>query len=199
MTLARRRWAPLVLAGGALFACAPKPPPAPPKPAVVEAPPPPPPPVVQYRRRIPPHPERKPAPPEEVAAAEATPASATPAEAVPAAVAPVVPPAMAPPPPAAEVPAEGRLIGLDQKAAMHLFGAAAERAEKAPATVWRYKGQGCELDLYFYLDLKSGHMRTLHYAFKGAAQDATQRQECLRGIVDQSRQPGSPHAASAAR
>ncbi len=63
-------------------------------------------------------------------------------------------PAVAPPPQAKE------LIGLDQTAATRLFGAAAERTEEPPATVWRYKTATCELDLFFYLDLRSG--RTNH-------------------------------------
>jgi hypothetical protein len=179
-TLAWRCWAPLLLALGALASCVtPAPPPAP-KTAAVEAAPPAAPPVAHYRRRIIPRPERKPTPPEQTAVA----AAETPPEAV-------APPALAPP--------EGTLIGLDQKTAARLFGTAAERADQAPATVWRYKSDGCELDLYFYLDLKSGRMRTLHYAFKGTAQDAAQRQECLRAIVDRGRQPGSANAASAAR
>jgi outer membrane biosynthesis protein TonB len=188
-TLTRRHWVPLLLAAGALFACSQQPAPAPPpKPAAAETPPPAPPPVAHYARRVVPRPDRKPTPPEEVASTETPPAEAVPAEAPPEAVTPP-----------AEAPAEGRLIGLDQRTAIRLFGAAAERSERAPATVWRYTSNGCELDLYFYLDLKSGQMRTLHYAFKGTAQDAAQRQECLRAIVDRSRQPGSPHAASAAR
>ena len=59
------------------------------------------------------------------------------------------------------------LIGLDQSAATRLFGPAAEKSDEPPATVWRYKAAGCELDLFFYLDLRSGRMRTLHYALKG--------------------------------
>ena len=183
-TLARRRWAPLLLAAGALACCAKPPAPPPPTSAAVEEPPPAPPPVVHYRRHVVPRPEHKPPAPEEAAAAGTVAAAATPPEAV-------APPAAAPP--------EGTLIGLDQKAAARLFGAASERADKAPATVWRYKTDGCELDLYFYLDLKSGRMRTLHYAFKGAAQDAAQRQECLRAIVDRGRQPGPANATSATR
>ena len=75
------------------------------------------------------------------------------------------------------------LIGLDQPAATRLFGTAAERSEEAPATIWRYKTANCELDLFFYLDLRSGRMRTLHYAFKGDAADSAHRQSCLRDLA----------------
>jgi hypothetical protein len=88
-----------------------------------------------------------------------------------------------PSPPVASPPQAKELIGLDQPAATRLFGAATERTEEPPATVWRYKTATCELDLYFYLDLRSGRMRTLHYAFRGDAADAAGRQNCLREIV----------------
>ena len=77
----------------------------------------------------------------------------------------------------------GGLIGLDQPAATRLLGAAVERTEQPPATIWRYKTATCELDLFFYLDLRSGRMRTLHYTFKGDATDAARRQNCLRELV----------------
>ena len=94
-------------------------------------------------------------------------------------------PAVASPPqaPVASSPQVKELIGLDQPAATRLFGAAVERAEEPPATIWRYKTAACELDLYFYLDLRSGRMRTLHYAFKGDAADSARRQNCLSDLA----------------
>jgi hypothetical protein len=80
-------------------------------------------------------------------------------------------------------PRANELIGLDQEAATRLFGVATERSEEPPATVWRYKTATCELDLFFYLDLRSGQMRTLHYAFKGDAADIAGREDCLRSLV----------------
>ena len=71
------------------------------------------------------------------------------------------------------------LIGLDQQAATRLFGTAAERSEKPPATILRWRSATCELDLYFYLDLRSGRMRSLHYVFKG---DAAGQEECLKSL-----------------
>ncbi len=79
-------------------------------------------------------------------------------------------------------PQVSELVGLDQPAATRLFGSAAERSEEPPSTVWRYKTATCELDLFFYLDLRSGRMRTLHYTFKGDANDAARRQDCLRSL-----------------
>jgi hypothetical protein len=64
-----------------------------------------------------------------------------------------------------------------------LLGPAAERSEEPPATIWRYKTAVCELDLFFYLDLRSGHMRTLHYVLKGDGLDTARRQDCLRSLL----------------
>jgi hypothetical protein len=86
-------------------------------------------------------------------------------------------------PTAVASPQVQELIGLDQPAATRLFGTAAERSEEPPATIWRYKTAYCELDLFFYLDLRSGRMRTLHYAFKGDATDAARRRNCLRDLA----------------
>jgi hypothetical protein len=92
-------------------------------------------------------------------------------------------PATRPPDGVALAPRASKLIGLDQPAAQHLFGTATEQSEVPPATVWRYRSASCELDLFFYLDLRSGKMRTLHYSFKGDAADPAQQQECLRSLV----------------
>jgi len=101
---------------------------------------------------------------------------------VPALIEPEVP-AATPSPTAVASPQMQELIGLDQPAATRLFGAAAERSEEPPATIWRYKTANCELDLFFYLDLRSGRMRTLHYRFRGDATDSAARQNCLRDLA----------------
>ena len=48
--------------------------------------------------------------------------------------------------------------------------------------VWRYKNATCELDLFFYLDLHSNRMRTLHYAVKGGGGDPARRQDCVESL-----------------
>ena len=93
------------------------------------------------------------------------------------------PPGDASAPTAEASPQVKELIGLDQPAATRLFGTAAERSEEPPAMIWRYKTANCELDLFFYLDLRSGRMRTLHYAFKGDATDSARRRNCLRALA----------------
>jgi hypothetical protein len=81
------------------------------------------------------------------------------------------------------LPQTSELIGLDQPTATRLFGPATERSEAPPATVWRYKSPTCELDLFFYLDLHSGRMRTLHYKFKGDGADTARRKDCLQSLL----------------
>lgn len=85
--------------------------------------------------------------------------------------------------PPGQAPSQAELIGLDQPSATRLFGAATEKSDEPPATVWRYKTASCELDLFFYLDLRSGRMRTLHYSFGGESAEETRRQECLRSLI----------------
>jgi hypothetical protein len=86
------------------------------------------------------------------------------------------------PPTDSSLPQASELIGLDQPGATRLLGAAAERFEKPPAAVWRYKNATCELDLFFYLDLRSNQMRTLHYALKGDGGDPARREDCLDSL-----------------
>ncbi len=142
-----------------------------------------------------PHPARKPTPPpvqggpasepgnEPLAMIE--PGAPAAASGLPAAAPASAPPAPAPAsgPAAAAPPQVQELIGLDQPAATRLLGTAVERREEPPATIWRYKTANCELDLFFYLDLRSGRMRTLHYTFKGDATDSAGRQNCLRDLA----------------
>jgi len=74
------------------------------------------------------------------------------------------------------------LIGLDQPEVTRVLGAATEQFEQPPAMVWRYKNATCELDLFFYLDLRSNRLRTLHYAVKGDGGDPAKRQDCLESL-----------------
>jgi hypothetical protein len=158
----------LMTFGAAILAGCAHPPPPPAK--IVVLPPPPPPPTVVRPPRPVPLPEHKPVPPPE-------PGGPAPEDEAAAATA-------SPPPPNAPilpVPAQSsQLIGLDQAAAIRLFGSAAGKSERPPATVWRWRSGTCELDLYFYLDLRSGKMRSLHYVFKD---DATGQQDCLKSLA----------------
>ena len=110
------------------------------------------------------------------------------AEPAPAIPAPATPPGTAgPSPPDARathspLPQASELIGLDQPEVTRVLGAAVEQFERPPAMVWRYKNATCELDLFFYLDLRSNRLRTLHYAVKGDGGDPARRQDCLESL-----------------
>ena len=109
-------------------------------------------------------------------------------EPAPAIPAPAAPPRTAgPSPPDATVirspmPQTSELVGLGQPEVTRVLGAAAEQFERPPAMVWRYKNATCELDLFFYLDLRSNRLRTLHYAVKGDGGDPAKRQVCLESL-----------------
>lgn len=155
---------------GFFVSCAEMPPPSPQRVAIEPSPPPPPP--LAHKERAFPLPARKPSPPPENAAT----VPQSDGEAV-ALAAPETPPSA----PEVSRPTvdRGELVGLDQPAARRLLGPATEQSEAAPATIWRYRTPTCELDLFFYLDLRSGKMRTLHYAFKGDRGG----EDCLRSLV----------------
>ncbi|HZT88827.1 MAG TPA: hypothetical protein VFA12_12725 [Stellaceae bacterium] len=123
-----------------------------------------------------PQPERKPRPPaREAAAAKPEPAS-LPSAAVP-------------------TPASGDpLIGLDPAAATAMLGPPAESEEHPPATVWRYRGGGCGLELVFYFDSRSGKLRSIRDDLRGAGGDPEKRKACLAAIAQAGRAGNpSPH------
>jgi hypothetical protein len=147
---------------------------APPPPAAVAPPPlaalPPP-------AALPPRPARKPLPP-------------------PSGSAPIVaPPESGTPAPAAFDPEI--LRGMRPEEVADVLGEPWQRAESAPATVWRYVSRLCELDLYFYLDLQSKVTRVLDLDFRPADYG---RQRCIDQLVaDRQAREGSSAGASSPR
>jgi len=128
------------------------------------------------------------------------PVTANPATAAPGDVLPEAPPAPPEMPVApSEAPAEepgqtalagpspAELIGLDEQRTTDLLGPATAMEARAPATVWHYKGAKCSLDLTFYMEMRSGRMRTLHAEFKGDAATPARRQSCLKAIIEENR------------
>jgi hypothetical protein len=84
-------------------------------------------------------------------------------------------------------PSPADLIGLDEQRTTALLGPAAAMEARAPATVWHYKGARCSLHLTFYMEMRSGRMRTLHAEFKGDAATPERRQTCLKAIIEENR------------
>jgi hypothetical protein len=156
----------LMSLGVAVFvSCAERPPPPPAQP-VAMAPLPQPLPVPSKQRAFP-LPTRKPSPPPENVANLSEPGGGEAA-------------VLATPEPQPPALDRAHLIGLDEPAARRLLGAATEQSEAPPANIWRYRTANCELDLFFYLNLRSGKMRTLHYVFKD---DHAGSEDCLRSVI----------------
>lgn len=84
------------------------------------------------------------------------------------------------------------LIGLDQPATEALLGEPNERSEAAPATIWRYTGRSCQLEIYFYLDLKSQVMRALHYEVKTHEAAEPARSRCFADLVAEHQADSAP-------
>ena len=127
----------------------------------------------------PPKPPRKPPVPPAPASDAASPAEIAPTAAPPEEIAKVEP---TPPRGPLKLKAEN-LIGLDQPTTAALLGQPSERSEAAPATIWRYTGRSCQLEIYFYLDLKSQVMRALHYEVKTHEAAEPARNRCFADLV----------------
>jgi len=181
-----RPWA-LAAFALALAGCVATPPPPQPQAAL------PPPPAAPLPK---PPPRKPPAPSAAAATAAAEPPTASPAPPAPE-VAELPPPApTVAPPPAPPAPRLDRLIGLNQPEVAQILGEPKSRAEAPPATIWRYDGSDCALDVYFYLDLQSQAMRALHYEVR--SHDAAERsaQRCYETLLDERRANAEPSAGS---
>jgi hypothetical protein len=87
-----------------------------------------------------------------------------------------------------------KLTGLDQSQVAEILGEPETRAEAPPATIWRYGGTSCDLDVYFYLDLQSQTMRALHYEVRNHESFQRSAQRCYDALISERR----AHAESAA-
>jgi hypothetical protein len=145
---------------------------------------------------LPAPPPRK--PPSPGATLARLPSSAAEVEAPPAA-APLTPPPVPTVLPAPATPSAGnldRLIGLDQPHVAGILGEPRSRAESPPATVWRFGGLNCDLDVYFYLDLRSQAMRALHYEVRSHDAPDQSAQRCYEALVNERRANAEPAAGS---
>jgi hypothetical protein len=91
-------------------------------------------------------------------------------------------------PPAAPPPGEplamdpDKLIGMTQAETTAILGRPVSVADLAPATVWSYRSSGCELDVFFYMDLGARMFRVLAYEMKAIRQDAQAERNCVGRI-----------------
>ena len=108
-------------------------------------------------------------------------------------------PVRKPTPPAAPAVDPEHVIGLGEVDAAEWLGEPGGRTEAPPATIWHYASLGCEVDVYFYLDLESKTMRALHYEVRGDGTGEQRPQRCFEQLVDEQRQRGHNAAATGAR
>ena len=145
-----------------LAACATPPPPPPPAP-----PPPPPPPRAQF-----------PVLPE-VGTIEPNPEDAAVIASLPAR--PKFKP-QPPAPPSAGAFNPDSLIGLNQDEILILLGNATSVRQESPARVWKYHSEGCDFELFFYLDLATDSFHALAYDILINEGVALSREECINRI-----------------
>ncbi len=131
------------------------------------------------------------APPGETAAAPATvPKSAVespPADEKSAELSPTPHPPTRPAPPRLPPLDPEALKGLDQQQALDLFGRPHDISEAAPATVWHYAEKGCQLDLFFYMDLGTHTFHVLSYEFRPQDRSVAVQRTCLNRLREASR------------
>jgi len=75
-----------------------------------------------------------------------------------------------------------KLIGMTQAETTAILGRPVSVADLAPATVWSYRSTGCELDVFFYMDLGARMFRVLAYEMKAIRQDAQAERNCVGRI-----------------
>lgn len=99
--------------------------------------------------------------------------------------APLPPGRPAPPP---ERPLDPQALkGLDQEQTLGLFGRPTQISEAAPATVWRYRDKGCQLDLFFYMDMGTHSFHVLTYEFRPGERSIAVQRACLNRLREASR------------
>lgn len=74
------------------------------------------------------------------------------------------------------------LVGLDQKRLLALFGVPESVRQEPPATIWRYDGEVCIADVYFYVDLNTQDLRVVTLSLRTEEDTPEARAACLASI-----------------
>lgn len=74
------------------------------------------------------------------------------------------------------------LVGLDKAQTVARLGRPSSVRSKPPATVWRYAGTNCAMELFFYMDLQSQSFRALAYEVTTPKPGERARKACLAEI-----------------
>ena len=87
-----------------------------------------------------------------------------------------------PAPPSAGAFNPDSLIGLNQDEILLLLGNASSVRQEAPARVWNYSTDGCDFELFFYLDLATDSFHALAYEVVIDQGGELPREECINRI-----------------
>lgn len=77
------------------------------------------------------------------------------------------------------------VVGLGRGDTARLLGYPAEAAEEPPAVRWTYRGRGCELTVYFFMDVATRDFRALSYQTSGSADAHDADAACFADLVAQ--------------
>jgi hypothetical protein len=72
-----------------------------------------------------------------------------------------------------------QIVGLTEVALLGTLGRPDELQDAPPAKVWHYRGSGCELDIFLYLDVARNRFHALQYNVKPPHDTPAARDMCL--------------------
>jgi hypothetical protein len=131
--------------------------------------------TAQAVRPLPPVPARKPKPPAPAVARPADPAPAGSGMAQSATVRPPQAPHFDP----------NRLVGLSEQETLRLLGQPNWKEETPPSRTWRYASRGCELRVFFFMEMTSRDFRSLSYELKSTDNEQHDDQQCFADLLAQ--------------
>jgi hypothetical protein len=76
-----------------------------------------------------------------------------------------------------------RLVGLDPDQLAALLGSPAGVRDEPPATVWSYRSDLCQLDVFLFMSVETKALKALAYDLKAP----TDKNDCVDSIVADNR------------
>lgn len=74
------------------------------------------------------------------------------------------------------------LVGMTPDEIRAMLGAPASERADPPATVWTWRHERCEVDVFFYMDIGNQTFRALTYEFRGAKR---REAKCLGALKEE--------------
>ncbi|MPY69599.1 MAG: hypothetical protein GEU92_05895 [Alphaproteobacteria bacterium] len=79
------------------------------------------------------------------------------------------------------------LVGMTPDEIRAMLGAPASERSDPPATVWTWRHERCEVDVFFYMDIGNQTFRALTYEFRGAKRREARCLGALKEETDRGR------------